>query len=52
MRVNEETFARMPFASPSSPRYEAHGQAATITWTGFTAPTPSEPEPKKASGRR
>ena len=43
MRVKELIFTRMPFLSPSSPRYAPQYQAATVSFTGLTAPTPISP---------
>ncbi len=34
IRRHEETFARMPLAMPSSPRYVPHSQQAIVTSTG------------------
>src|SRR5215210_6289092 len=43
-RCHEETFARMPLRSPSSPRYVPHGQLMITTSTGLSrAATPSSP---------
>ena len=43
-RCQLETFARIPFCWPSSPRYAPHGHDMIATSTGFpTDETPSSP---------
>ena len=52
-RVQDEIFARMPFFSPSAPRYVPQGQLMIAMSIGFwLAATPSSPYPKNAIGRR